>query len=188
MSQTIGLTCYNLHNEGFFVTAQELEPNTLFSLDMLVRSVASHNKAIGADEVKAVLAQNGFEPIEPGDEPVYIHSRPWDEHQMLSTTSFFVTFPKSAPYELQGEMVLATTCPNYYSSVSADHLYDGPILLLNKDHEPIYATDQAWRSEEHDEMVPIGGIIIPIQQFSNLDQLDAACQLLTKSGYTLFDS
>jgi hypothetical protein len=188
LSQTIGLTCYNPQNDGFYVSVQDLEPNTLFDLDMLVRSVASHNKAIGLNEVKAVLAQNGFVPIEPEDEHVYFHSRPWDEHQMLNTTSFFVTFPESAPYELRGELILATTCPNYYSSVSADHLYDGPLLLLNKDHEPIYSTDQAWRNEEHEEMIPIGGLIVPIQQFSNLAQLDAACLLLAKSGYNLFDS
>ena len=185
MSQTVGLTCYNLHNEGFYVAVQALEPNTLLSLDRWVRSVTSSNRAAGVDEVKSVLAENGFMPIEPGEESVYFHSRPWDEHQTRNTTSFFVTFPETAPYELRGEFILATTCPNFYSSVSADHLYDGPLLLLNKDHEPIYSTDRAWHSEEHEEMVPIGEVIVPIQQFADPSEFELACRLLTQSGYLL---
>lgn len=135
------------------------------------------------------LKRDGFAAIQPpSDHPVFIHSRPWDEHLVGYGQSFFVAFPENAPYELAGRMLLASPYPAVYASVSADYTDKNHVVLINSDYDPVYADDMAWNTEEHEAQCAIGPVHLPRDQFVDESDYLAAKKALITSGYSLIEA
>ena len=190
MSHIIGLGSIRPSGvDMVYVQVAELVNETLFALDRAMRSVVKKNPRAEWSQFLSVLERNGFATIlSPKDNPVFIHSRPWDEHLVGYGQSFFVSFPEGAPYELAGRMLLASPYPSFYASVSADYIKRGGVILLNAEHEPVYPDDIAWVSEERDAKVSIGPLILMPDQFSEKSEYLAAKKALIDSGYELLNA
>ena len=81
-----------------YLQVSELVNETIFNLDRTLRKVVSQNPRAEWSHFIDALSREGFTSImQPRDNPVFIHSRPWDEHLISGAQSFFVTFPESAP-------------------------------------------------------------------------------------------
>ena len=187
MSHIIGLSSIQPHGPDMvFLQVDELANETLFSLDRCMRAVVQSNPFAQWHEFLPALALDGFGHIaEPSDTPVFIHSRPWDEHMITQGQSFFVAFPGNAPYELAERMLLASPYPQFYAGVSADYLGAGRVVLIDSNHDPIYADDLAWDSASHQSKRSIGPVILPPEQFANQDEWQSAKDCLHRSGYSL---
>lgn len=185
MSHIIGLASIRPSSvDMVFVQVSELENETVFSLDRSLRCAVQTNPKAEWSEILSRLERDGFTSIlNPRDNPVFIHSRAWDEHLTGNLQSFFVNFPSSAPYELAGHMMLATPYPLLYASVSADYLGVDKVVVINKDHDPVYADDHAWTCEEHLVKAPIGPMYLLAEQFFSEDEFINAKRLLIASGY-----
>ena len=84
-----------------YVQVSELVNETIFNLDRSLRSVVRKNPRAEWSHFLETLERDGFSMIlQPRDNPVFIHSRPWDEHLVGYGQSFFVSFPPDAPYVL----------------------------------------------------------------------------------------
>lgn len=187
MSHIIGLGSMRPTGVGMvFLQVSELENETVFSLDRSLRAATQENPRAEWSEILTSLERDGFTSIlQPRDNPVFIHSRPWDEHLAGHGQSFFVTFPEDAPYELTGKLVLATPYPLFYTAVSADYLGENQVVLINGDHDPVYADDLAWCDEDHLHKRPIGALILLREQFFSADEYALAKRTLLASGYQL---
>ena len=185
MSYIIGLS--SLRPTGVdmvYVQVSELEIETLCSLDRALRRVILKNPRAEWTQLLAGLESDGFSAIlHPRDNPVFMHSRPWDEHLVGYGESFFVSFPSDAPYELAGQMLLATPYPMLYASISADYSSANQLVLINKDHDPVYADDLAWSDDGHTSKVSLGAVRLPREQFVGEHEYALAKQLLESSGY-----
>lgn len=171
-----------------YVQVSELVNETIFNLDRSLRSVVKANPRAEWSHFLSALERDGFTMIlQPRDNPVFIHSRPWDEHLVGYGQSFFVTFPINAPYELAGHMLLASPYPSLYASISADYLAQNKVVLINADHDPVYHDDLAWTDSEHEEKRPIGPMILMREQFSEDSDYMAAKESLITSGYDVLD-
>lgn len=169
-----------------YVEAPVLEHETLFCLDRSLRSVVSQNPYAEWSEMLAGLELDGFRAVlHPRDNPVFVHSRPWDEHLLGYGLSFFVSFPENAPFELAGQLVLAATCPMLYACISSDYSGPGSVVLINSVHDPIYPDDQVWRDPEQKEKCTIGPVFLVQEQFCSVDEYSLAKRSLLGSGYIL---
>ena len=167
-----------------YLQVSELLNETLFNLDRSIRSVVMQNPRAEWTDFLVPLEREGFTRIlEPMDSPVFIHSRAWDEHLVDYGPSFFVAFPASAPYELSGRMLLASSYPCMYASVSADYLDKDKVILLDAGHDPVYPDDLAWDTELQNEKRPIGPLVLMREQFSEESEYNAAKSSLILSGY-----
>lgn len=189
MSHIIGLSSIQPHGPDMvYLQVDELAHETLFSLDRCLRSVVQTKPLAQWHEFVPELASYGFaEVMQASDRPVFIHSRPWDEHMTSHGQSFFVGFPKTAPYELAGQMVLASPYPLFYAGVSSDYLGAGRMVLIDSNHDPIYFDDMAWDTIERLGKRGIGSLILPPEQFASADEHQRALDCLTGSGYTVLD-
>lgn len=187
MSHIIGLSSIQPHGPDMvYLQVDALANETLWSLDRCMRGVVQTQPLAQWREFAPALASDGFLPVTgPGDAPVFIHSRPWDEHMTRHGQSFFVAFPDNAPYELAGQMFLASPYPQLYAGVSADYLGAGRVVLIDRHHDPIYPDDLAWTNPEHQAKQAIGPLILPPEQFANDAELQTAQDCLTRSGYNL---
>lgn len=185
MSHIIGLASIRPSSvDMVFVQVSELQNETVFSLDRSLRSAVQKNPRAEWSEIVSRLERDGFTSIlNPRDNPVFIHSRAWDEHLTEKGQSFFVNFPLNAPYELAGHMLLATPYPLLYASVSADYLGADKVIVINKDHDPVYADDLAWRCENRLDKIPIGPLYLMAEQFFTEVEFMNAKRVLLASGY-----
>lgn len=171
-----------------YLQVKELENETIFSLDRLLRGVVKKNpRAEWASFIDA-LEREGFSSTAPTPEStVFIHSRPWDEHLVCYGQSFLVAFPADAPYELARHVLLASPYPSLYASISTDYMGQNKVVLLNAEHEPVYHDDLAWTSEDQRDKRVIGPVILMKAQFiDDIDYLEAKNSLLY-SGYSVLD-
>jgi hypothetical protein len=167
-----------------YVQVSELQNETIFNLDRSLRSVIKLNPRAEWPHFASALERDGFTPIfHPRDNPVFIHSRPWDEHLVSYGQSFFVTFPAKAPYELSGRMLLASSYPSLYAPISADYLAANRVVLINTDHEPVYPDDLAWLDSDHATKCSIGPVRLMREQFPDNDDYEDARATLIESGY-----
>lgn len=189
MSHIIGLSSIQPHGpDMIYLQVDELANETLFNLDRCLRSVVQNKPLAQWHEFVPALATCGFPQVmQPSDLPVFIHSRPWDEHMTSHGQSFFVGFPETAPYELAGQMVLASPYPLFYAGVSSDYLGAGRVVLIDSNHDPIYFDDLAWDTIERQGKRGIGSLILPPEQFASADEHQRALDCLTGSGYTMLD-
>jgi hypothetical protein len=189
MSHIIGLSSIQPHGPDMvYLKVDELANETLFNLDRCLRSVVQNKPLAQWHEFVPALATCGFPQVmQPSDLPVFIHSRPWDEHMTSHGQSFFVAFPGNAPYELAERMLLASPYPQFYAGVSADYLGAGRVVLIDSNHDPIYADDLAWDSSSHQSKLSIGPLILPPEQFASADEHQRAHDCLTRSGYVVLD-
>lgn len=172
-----------------YVQVNKLETETILSLDRSLRMVVQNNPLAEWPQLLAGLESDGFAAIlHPRDNPVFIHSRSWDEHLGGHGQSFFVSFPETAPYELAGQLLLATPYPLLYTSVSADYLGPNRVIVINQDHDPVYADDLAWSDENQIEKLPIGPVILLREQFSSEDEFSLAKRTLIASCYHIMNS
>jgi hypothetical protein len=187
MSNIIGLTSIRPSGESLvFVQVSELVNETLFALDRVMRSAVRERPWAEWPFLAARLNQEGYTSVtRPGEHAVFVHSRPWDEHLVTFGESFFVTFADGAPYELAGQLMLASPYPHFYGGVSADYIRRGAVVLLDANHDPVYPDDLAWESEEHLQRRPLGPVELIEEQFSSKAQMDAARRSLEASGYQL---
>lgn len=190
MSHIIGLGSIRPSGvDMVYVQVSELVNETIFSLDRSLRSVVKKNPRAEWSHFLSALERDGFSTIlAPKDNPVFIHSRPWDEHLVGYGPSFFVSFPETAPYELAGRMLLASSYPSLYASISADYLDKNKVVLLNADHDPVYSDDLAWVTEERESKAAIGPVILMPDQFSEKSEYIAAKESLLISGYEVLDA
>lgn len=174
--------------EMVYVRSDELQHETLFRLERSIRTATSQNPLAELQDVLDQLDRNGFSRIvEPIDTSVFIHSRAWDEHLFGYGQSFFVCFPEDASYEVKGEMMLASRCPLLYTSVGPDFHGKNQVVVINKDHDPIYGDDEVWADENQTQKRPLGGLIVLRDQFiGDEEYLDARRTLMT-SGYQVVD-
>lgn len=171
-----------------YVQVSELVNETIFNLERCLRGVVQKNPWAEWRHFMEPLTRDGFELIQPPQEhPIFIHSRPWDEHLVGYGQSFFVAFPETAPYELAGRLVLATPYASIYASVSADYTDKDQVVLVNAEYDPVYPDDLAWRTEEHEEKSEIGPVLLPRDQFVSDAEYLAAKSSLIKSGYSLIE-
>lgn len=189
MSHIIGLGSIRPSGVSMvYVQVSELVNQTIFNLDRSLRSVVKANPRAEWSHFLDALERDGFSMIlQPRDNPVFIHSRPWDEHLVGYGQSFFVTFPQGSPYELEGRMLLASPYPSLYASISADYLDKNRVVLLNADYDPVYADDLAWTTPEHEIRRPIGQVIVIREQFSDEADYLAAKSSLVASGYDVLN-
>lgn len=189
MSHIIGLSSIQPHGPDMvYLQVDELAHETLFSLDRCLRSVVQTKPLAQWHEFVPELASYGFaEVMQASDRPVFIHSRPWDEHMVSHGQSFFVGFPKTAPYELAGQMVLASPYPLFYAGVSSDYLGAGRVVLIDSNHDPIYFDDLAWDTSDRLGKRGIGSLILPPEQFASANEHQRAHDSLTRSGYVVLD-
>lgn len=187
MSHIIGLSSIRPSGvDMVYVQVSELVNETLFNLDRSLRKVVKANPRAEWSHFLDTLDRDGFTSIlHPRDNPVFIHSRPWDEHLVGYGQSFFVTFPPTAPYELAGSMLLASPYPSLYASVSADYLDKNKVVLVNADYDPVYCDDQAWETEACERKVAIGPLILVREQFADEADFELARKSLLFSGYHL---
>lgn len=172
-----------------YLQVSELVNETLFNLDRLVRGVVKSNPRAEWEEFVETLERDGFSVVEQSlDNPVFIHSRPWDEHLVGYGQSFFVAFPHSAPYELSGKLLLASPYPSFYASVSADYLDKDKVVLVNSEHDLVYPDDLAWVTEDRDLKSAIGPVVLMKEQFFDNTEYEAAKDSLLVSGYQVFDA
>lgn len=189
MSHIIGLSSIQPHGPDMvYLQVDELAHETLFSLDRCLRSIVQTKPLAQWHEFVPELASYGFaEVMQASDRPVFIHSRPWDEHMVSHGQSFFVGFPKTAPYELAGQMVLASPYPLFYAGVSSDYLGAGRVVLIDSNHDPIYFDDLAWDTSDRLGKRGIGSLILPPEQFASANEHQRAHDSLTRSGYVVLD-
>jgi hypothetical protein len=169
--------------EAFYVTSSSLDADTLFLLDKSLRAAANAHPLGEWAQVSGHLAKNGFIQIKEPSGPVFYHSRAWDEHFIGGEGSFFVTFPTDAPWEVAGQMLLATSSPMLYALVSSDYTGEGKVVLINVEHEAVHHDDMAWSDEECTEKLPIGPLILNGEQFFDNTQFQRAKDALIRSGY-----
>ncbi len=110
MSHIIGIGSIRpFGTDMVYVQVSELVNETIFNLERCLRGVVQKNPWAEWRHFMEPLTRDGFELIQPPQEhPIFIHSRPWDEHLVGYGQSFFVAFPENAPYELAGRLVLAS--------------------------------------------------------------------------------
>lgn len=185
MSHIIGLGSIRpTGTDMVYVQVSDLVNETIFNLDRSLRSVVKKNPRAEWSQFLETLERDGFSMIlHPRDNPVFIHSRPWDEHLVGYGQSFFVSFPLDAPYELAGHMLLASPYASLYAQISADYLAKNQVVLLNAAHEPVYPDDLAWSTDERLEKRPIGPLILMREQFPDESDYLAAKGSLLNSGY-----
>lgn len=185
MSYIIGLTSARANGVNMvYIQASELEHETLFALERSIRSSVKSNPNAEWSDLLENLEKDGFTMVlQPRNNSIFVHSRPWDEHHISKSTSFFVTFGQDSPYELAGEIFLATPRPHYYSTVCADYVGEDRVLILTKEHEPIYSDDMAWKNPTHAEKGSLGSVVLIREQFCCEDEIQSATRLLAASGY-----
>lgn len=190
MSHIIGLASIRPYGvDMVYVQVNDLVNETIFNLERCLRSVVRSHPWAEWSHFTEPLQRDGFASIQPpSDYPVFIHSRPWDEHLVGYGQSFFVAFPESAPYELAGRMLLATPYASLYASISADYLDKNRVVLINADYDPVYPDDLAWLTEDRDKKGFIGPVMLPKDQFVDEVEFEAARASLINSGYTLLDT
>ena len=172
-----------------YVQVSELVNETIFNLDRSLRSVVRKNPRAEWSHFLETLERDGFSMIlQPRDNPVFIHSRPWDEHLVGYGQSFFVSFPPDAPYELAGCLLLASPYPSLYAQISSDYLDKNKVVLLNADHDPVYPDDLAWSTEDRQEKCSIGPLILMREQFCEDSDYLAAKGSLLNSGYEVLNT
>ena len=189
MSYIIGLNSIRLNAvDMVYVQVPELLNETLFSLDRSLRSVVKDEPMAEWSDFVSKLENDGFTVIlDPRNNPVFVHSRPWDEHLIQSNFSFFVGFPSDAPYELAERLVLACNYAPLFAAVSADYVANDKVVLINEKHEAIYPDDMAWDSDEHTHKRPVGQLILIKDQFLDFDDYAFAQDVLLKSGYQILE-
>lgn len=171
-----------------YVQVGELVNETLLALDRTMRGVVKANPRAEWSVFLPVLEREGFSTImSPKNNPVFIHSRPWDEHLVGYGSSFFVSFPPDAPYELAGRMLLASPYPMLYTPVSADYIDKNKVVLVNAEHDPVYSDDLAWDTEDRLSKRPIGPVHLMRDQFSDESEYEQAKASLQASGYEIVD-
>lgn len=187
MSHIIGLSSIRPTGvDMVYVQVSELVNETIFNLDRSLRKVVKANPRAEWSHFLDVLDRDGFTSIlQPRDNPVFIHARPWDEHLVGYGQSFFVSFPQTAPYELAGSMLLATPYPSLYASISADYIDKNKVVLVNSDYDPVYCDDEAWETEARERKVGIGPMLLMREQFADEADYEAACKSLRVSGYQI---
>ena len=124
-----------------YLQVSELVNETIFNLDRTLRKVVSQNPRAEWSHFIDALSREGFTSImQPRDNPVFIHSRPWDEHLISGAQSFFVTFPESAPYELAGRLLLlAGLVIGRHLFTRRQHTLPAATLLLRRALRPLLA-------------------------------------------------
>lgn len=187
MAHIIGLSSIRPGGESMvYVQASELVNETLFGLDRILRSVVSEQPWAEWPLMAKRLSQEGYISVPgPGECPVFVHSRPWDEHLVAFGESFFVAFPEDAPYELAGTLQLASPYPQIYGGVSADYIVPGGVVLMDINHDPVYPDDLAWESPARLHKRPIGPVRVIEEQFCSQEGLQAAKRALQISGYVV---
>lgn len=187
MSYIIGLTSIRPGEvDAVYLQTSELNVQTLFSLERSMRSAIKINPMVEWPAMLKPLEQDGFSCIlDPKQNPVFLHARPWDEHlsHPEQAQSFFVTFPDDAPYEIANQLFLASRNPALYSLVSEEYLGDGKVVVVNNEHELIYPDDQAWIDDGHEEKKPIGNCELIRDQFCCEQEYNNALNVLINSGY-----
>ena len=190
MSHIIGLGSIRPTGEDMvFLQVSELQNETLFNLDRALRKVVITKPFADWRDFVPALEQEGFTAIPNLNSPlpIYIHSRPWDEHLVATGESFFVSFPADAPYELASTMMVASPSASFYGPVSADFIALNSVVLMNADCVPIYANDLAWLNPEHTKQVPIGPLHLIADQFADEAGYNRAESALVASGYTVLN-
>ena len=189
MSHIIGLSSLRpCAIDMVYVQVHELVNETLFQLDRSLRNIVKLNPLAEWSGFIKSLENDGFSVIlQPRDNPVFIHSRPWDEHLVHDKHSFFVSFPKDAPYELSEQLLFACNYAPIYASICQESAESNKLVLINAQHELVYADDVAWTTEDQTEKRPIGPVILIKDQFPDEDDYLMAKQSLIVSGYTVFN-
>jgi len=185
MSEIIGLNGIRPSGaDTVYLQVEKINLSTLLRMEKAIRAVVAANGSAEWNEIAAALEPQGFLSIlHPRNNPVFIHSRPWDEHLVGGGRSFFVAFPENAPYEVLGQMMLATPYPLLYCPISADYLGKGKVVVLNNDLDPVYHDDFPWATQERLERVHIGAVIVVKEQFFSEEEYNSAIQTLLSSGY-----
>lgn len=189
MSHIIGLTSLRPSEvDVVYLQTAELNVETIFALERSMRSAVQLNKNAEWPQILKMLEKDGFSCLmEPKQNPVFMHARPWDEHltHPEQGQSFFVTFPDDAPYEIANALVLASKNASLYSLVSGNYLGDGKVVMVNNDHDLIYPDDLAWNDDSHSEKRPIGEVVLIREQFCCESEYLSALASLAKSGYDI---
>lgn len=188
MSHIIGLGSIRPTGEEMvYLQVSELQNETLFNLDRTLRAVVKAKPFAEWPDFVPALEREGFTAIQNLNNPlpIYIHSRPWDEHMVENGESFLVAFPSDAPYELAETMMVASPSASFYAPVSADYIVPNTVVLINSDHEPIYANDLVWSDVEQTSQVPLGGLHLIREQFADEAGYEHAKQALIASGYVV---
>ncbi|OLP04486.1 hypothetical protein [Rhodoferax antarcticus] len=169
-----------------YLQTSELNNQTLFALERSMRSAVKINPMVEWSAMLKLLEMDGFSCVlDPKQNSVFIHSRPWDEHLTHpdQAQSFFVTFPDDAPYEIANGLFLASRNPSFYSLVSENYLGDGKVVVVNNAHELIYPDDSAWIDDSHTEKKSIGHCELIRDQFCCEQEYSDALKVLANSGY-----
>jgi hypothetical protein len=176
--------------EMVYLQVSELQNETLFNLDRTLRAVVKEKPFAEWDDFVPALEREGFTSIPKLNSPlpIYIHSRPWDEHMVENGESFLVAFPSDAPFELAEALMVASPSASFYAPVSADYITPSTVVLINSDHEPIYANDMVWHDAEQTEQVPLGGLHLIREQFTDDAGYDQAKRALIDSGYVVLEA
>jgi len=187
MSYIIGLTSVRPSEvDMVYIQTSELNVQTILALERSMRSAVRMNPRAEWSSILKVLEKDGFSCVmEPKQNPVFNHARPWDEHLTNpdQTQSFFVTFPDDAPYEIANSLFLASRNPSLYSLVSENYLGENKVVIVNNDHDLIYPDDVAWVDNTHAEKKPIGSVELIRDQFCCEQEYVDALNILMKSVY-----
>lgn len=187
MSKLIGLNSFNMYDSPKYIVVDEdgFSFDTLFRIDRTIRASVSEFPTATWDYLEKGLVTEGFVFVAEvaNNENVFWHPRYWNEHLTPTSRSFFVVFPDSAPYELAGEIVLATNYPSLFALVPNEYINGNKMLLLNSNHEPIYPDDLAYGSLDGDVCLPLGPVAVVAEQFATQDDIEVAQQHLVESGF-----
>ncbi len=190
MTRIIGLSSFNLFEQPKYISVadQDYSFETLFLIDRVIRGVVGASVTADWGQLEPALKAEGFVFIQEPSGGVFWHPRYWNEQTTPSARSFFVEFPDSAPYELAGEIILATNYPGFFAPVPDEYFSSQKLLLLNANHEPIYPSDLAWDSDEQNSQLELGPVKVIKRQFATEDQYLAAKFFLADSGYLVCEA
>ena len=187
MNHLIGLNSFNLFEPARILEFKDgdLSYDALFSMDKSIRETVSKNPFAEWGDIESSLSKVGFASAQEDGRTVFWHSRQWDEHLTAFADSFFVTFPREAPMEVAGKVVLATNYPALFALISDEDINSRAFLLVTGDHEVIYPDDKLWVDMDSDVKIGLGPVTIIEDQFSNEAQFQKAKQNLISSGYVV---
>jgi len=189
MKYIIRLIAMSTHRSDVLVQAPSFDSATIFKMDRAVRETTALEPSCNHERILRSLEASGFVAVDESamteDDCVYVHGRAWDEHLAVGQHTFFVAFPEDAPFELASKIHLATTKPNMFALVSENKEWMSELALINDNHEVIYSTDTAYVTEQGDERVPIGPVLLPLEQFHSEQEIQEAKRLLLESGFVL---
>ena len=191
MSNIVGISSIRSSAmELTYLSVPELSYRHLFSIDKLIRAAYKANAKAEWNDVVKTLEGGGYSFLpRPRNSSIFVFFRAWDEYLLNDGESFLVFFPESAAYELRNKVFLATPYPMYYAAISKSYEGGvGKVLLINEEHEPMYADDLVWKDAEQTEKMELGKLHLVKEQFPSEFEYLKAKESLLASGYSVGDA